>query len=124
MNLSTPYNKLPIRAKLRLMVLLSASAALVAASGTVLAYEEVSFRSELRNDLEILAEMFGSNSTAALSFNDRQTATELLSGLGAKRRIVSATLYSADGGVFATQRAILAGMPVLAVDDKLPTGAF
>jgi signal transduction histidine kinase/DNA-binding response OmpR family regulator len=101
MRLSIWYGKLPIRKKIQLTVMLSASAAVVAACGAILAYEEVAFRSDLRNDLGVLAEMFGSNSTAALTFNDRQTAGELLSGLRAKQHIVSAILYSADGGVFA-----------------------
>jgi signal transduction histidine kinase/DNA-binding response OmpR family regulator len=102
MRVSTWYGKLPIRKKIQLTVMLSASAAVVAACGIILAYEELAFRSDLRNDLGVLAEMFGSNSTAALTFNDRQTAGELLSGLRAKQHIVSAILYSADGGVFAS----------------------
>jgi len=44
------------------------------------------------------------NSTAALSFNDRQAAGELLSGFRVKRHIVTAILYSADGTVFAAYR--------------------
>jgi signal transduction histidine kinase/DNA-binding response OmpR family regulator len=78
--------------------------ALVAACGTLLTYEDITFRADLRSDLGVLAQMFGSNSTAALSFNDRQTAGELLSGFRAKRHIVSAILYSADGAMFAEYR--------------------
>ena len=48
--------------------------------------------------------MLGSNSTAALSFNDRQTAGERLSGFRVKRHVVSAILYSSAGTVFATYR--------------------
>ena len=96
--------RLAIRDKLQLMVLLSSCATLLAASGILLAFEEITVRSDMRNDLSILAEMFGSNSTAALSFNDRQSAGELFSGLRAKRHIVSGTLFSADGTVFAVYR--------------------
>src|SRR5580698_3499354 len=102
MRVSTWYGKLPIRKKIQLTVMLSASAAVVASCGAILAYEEVAFRADLRYGLGVLAEMFGSNSTAALTFNDRQTAGELLSGLRAKQHIVSAILYSTDGGVFAS----------------------
>ncbi len=101
MKVSIWYRKLPIRDKLRLMVMLASFGAVVVACGTLLAYEEVTFRADMRNDLEILAELFGSNSTAALSFNDRQAGGELLSGFRVKRPIVSAVLYSADGAVFA-----------------------
>ena len=104
MRVSAWYFHLPIRDRLRLIVMLSVGVALVATCGTILTYEEVTFRADMRNDLGVLAEMFGSNSTAALSFNDRQTAAELLSGFRAKRHIVSADLYSVDGAVFASYR--------------------
>jgi two-component system, sensor histidine kinase and response regulator len=104
MKVSTWYRELPIRDKLRLVVMLAASGAVVAACGTLLAYEEITFRADMRNDLGVLAEMSGSNSTAALSFNDRQAAGELLSGFRAKRHIESAILYSTDGAVFAAYR--------------------
>jgi signal transduction histidine kinase/DNA-binding response OmpR family regulator len=104
MKVSTWYRKLPIRDRLRLVVMLAVLGAVVAACGTLLTYEEVTFRADMRNDLGVLAEMFGSNSTAALSFNDRPAAGELLSGFRAKRHIVSAILYSADGAMFAAYR--------------------
>lgn len=104
MSFLTWYRKLSIRDKLRLTVMLSVSGAIMAASATVLAYERVAFRADMRNDLGVLAEMYGANSTAALSFNDRQTAEELLSGFRVRRHIVSAFLYSADGTVFAAYR--------------------
>jgi signal transduction histidine kinase/DNA-binding NarL/FixJ family response regulator len=102
MRVSAWYFRLPIRDRLRLIVMLSVGVALVVTCGAILTYAEVTFRADMRNDLGVLAEMFGSNSTAALSFNDRQTAAELLSGFRAKRHIVAASLYSADGGVFAS----------------------
>ncbi|HEY4365032.1 MAG TPA: response regulator [Bryobacteraceae bacterium] len=104
MRVTGSFHQLPIREKLRWTVLLSVSAALVGGCGALLGFEEITFRADLRNDLGVLAEMVGSNSTAALSFDDRETAGELLSGFRAKRHIVSAVLYSAEGGVFATYR--------------------
>ena len=56
----------------------------------------------MRNDLGVLAEVLGSNSTAALTFGDRQAAEEILSALAAHRPVASAVIYSADGAVFAT----------------------
>src|SRR5580704_15809010 len=101
MNVATRYRKLPIRTKLRLMVMVSGGMTLVAACGTLLTFENITFRADLRNDLGVLAEMYGANSAAALSFNDRQAAGELLSGFRVKRHIASAILYSTDGKVFA-----------------------
>jgi signal transduction histidine kinase/CheY-like chemotaxis protein len=93
------YRNLPIKYKLHLLTLITGIAALMFAFGTVLAYYYV-VRDSTRNDLTVLAEIFGSNSTAALTFNDPKAAEELLSGLVAKRSILCAYLYAADGQVF------------------------
>src|SRR5437588_9965192 len=97
------YRNLPIKYKLHLLTLITAFAALTFAVGTVLAYYYV-VRDSTRNDLTVLAEIFGANSTAALSFNDPKAAEELLSGLAAKRSILSAYLYTPDGKVFSRYR--------------------
>jgi len=97
------YRNLPIKYKLHLLTLITGIAALTFAFGTVMAYYYV-VRDSTRNDLTVLAEIFGSNSTAALSFNDPKAAEELLSGLVAKRSILCAYLYAADGQVFSEYR--------------------
>ncbi|HEV3383977.1 MAG TPA: CHASE sensor domain-containing protein, partial [Gemmata sp.] len=97
------YRNLPIKYKLHLLTLITGIAALTFAFGTVLAYYYV-VRDSTRNDLTVLAQIFGSNSTAALSFNDPKAADELLSGLAAKRSILCAYLYTPDGRVFSGYR--------------------
>jgi signal transduction histidine kinase/CheY-like chemotaxis protein len=104
MTLAVRYRDLPIRYKLKLIVMLTVGAALSVSCGVVLVYDYYTLRDSLRRDLGVLAEMIGDNSTAALSFGDRKTAGELLSGLRAKRSIVTAAIYSADGQVFASYR--------------------
>jgi len=104
MKLAMRYRDLPIRYKLKLIVMLTVGAALSVACGAVLVYDYYTLRDSLRRDLGVLAEMTGDNSTAALSFGDGKTAGELLSGLRAKRSIVTAAIYSADGVVFASYR--------------------
>jgi len=101
MNRSVPYRNLTIRQKLQLIILATAGTALVLVCTAVGIYDQLTFRSLMRTDLGILAEIVGSNSTAALSFGDRPSAGELLSGLRAKGSIVTAVLYSADGKLFA-----------------------
>jgi hypothetical protein len=56
----------------------------------------------MRADLGVLAEILGSNSTAALDFRDQDAGAELLSGLHAKQHIVAAYLYLADDRLFAS----------------------
>jgi signal transduction histidine kinase/CheY-like chemotaxis protein len=76
-------------------------------------------RSSMRNDLDVLAEMLGANSTAALSFNDGSVAAEILSTLRAERHIVAAHIFAAGGRPLATYRRLsepAAAMPSIGND--------
>jgi signal transduction histidine kinase/CheY-like chemotaxis protein len=95
------YRDLPIRAKLRLIILVTVGAALALVGAATIIYDQVSSRTSMRNALQVLADTIGSNSTAALTFDDEKTGTELLSGFKASRHIVAAYLYSSDGRPFA-----------------------
>jgi signal transduction histidine kinase/CheY-like chemotaxis protein len=101
MSLAARYRDLPIRHKLRLIVMATVAIAGAAACAAILVYQYYTLRDSLRRDLSVLAEIIADNSTAALSFGDRKTAEELLSGLRAKRSIVTAAIYSSDGKLFA-----------------------
>jgi signal transduction histidine kinase/ActR/RegA family two-component response regulator len=98
------FVNLAIKHKLRLIIMATTGAALLLACAAVLVYDQIAFRESMRNELDILAEIFGSSSTAALSFGDPETAGQLLSGLRAKQPIVSACIYSVDGKLFAAYR--------------------
>jgi signal transduction histidine kinase/DNA-binding response OmpR family regulator len=118
MTWNTSHRNLPIKYKLHLFSLITVGATLLLACGTVLAYYFM-VRDSTRNDLTVLAEIFGANSTAALSFNDSKNAEELLSGLAAKRSVLRAYLYYPDGQVFAGYRRRLElGRPPLAPADQ------
>ena len=98
------FANLPIRGKLWAIVAATVMVALVPACLAILAYDRVQTRAGMQHDLAALAGIFGSNSAAALSFEDRKTATELLAGLRAKQSIDTAVLYLPDGATFATYR--------------------
>ena len=102
--LTLRYRNLAVRYKLRLIILVTVIAALLPTSAAVVAYDQLAARTEMRNDLEVLAEIVGSNATAAVTFGDRRAAMELLSGLRAKKHIVTAVIYSEDGQPFAGYR--------------------
>ena len=73
----------------------------------------------MRNDLEVMAEMLGANSTAALSFDDARVAEEILSTLRAKRQIVAAKILTAGGRPLAGYRRVSAPpsiMPAMRAD--------
>ena len=96
------YRNLPVKLKLHLIIMGTVCTALMLACVAVLVYDHLVLYRTIENDLGVLAEIFASNSTAALTFDDPSAARELLAGLKAKRSIESAVIYSASGKVFAS----------------------
>src|SRR5690348_8287424 len=92
---------LSIRQKLQAIITLTSSAALLLACGAAAAYTVADVRQSMRRDLAVLAQMLGENSSAALVFQDRRAASDLLNGLRVQQRIVAAAIYSKEGGIFA-----------------------
>ena len=95
------FRNLSIRQKLNLVIMVTSSLALLSACTAFLFYELLALKQQTWNELATVAQMIGSNSTAALSFQDRQAAEETLAALRADSRIVSAGVYSVDGTLFA-----------------------
>jgi signal transduction histidine kinase/CheY-like chemotaxis protein len=101
MKMGARYRNLPIRQKLRLIIMATVATALILACAAFLIYDQIALRNSLLASTAVTAEMIGSNSTGALSFGDQKAASELLSRLHAQRSIVAAALYSADEHLFA-----------------------
>src|SRR5258708_2065558 len=104
MRIAITHRSLSIRQKLRLIVMVTVATALLLTCAAVLGYDYMAFREATRNHLDVLAEIFGSGSTAALSFGDPKATEEILAGLKAERHIVGACIYSSSGKLFATYR--------------------
>jgi len=98
----TAYRDLSIKRKLQAIILFTTSAALLLSCAVFLAYDLVVFRSAMKNDISTIADLIGTDSAAALTFNDPNAAREILQGLKAQPHIVSACIYSGDGKVFTT----------------------
>jgi len=81
-------------------MLTSTTAVLLACLGSAIS-ELVSWRHRLDGDLSTLAQIVGSNSMVALTFEDRQGAREVLNALRAKPLIVASGLYDEKGEPFA-----------------------
>jgi PAS domain S-box-containing protein len=96
--------KSSIRRKLRLIIFATSSAALLLACAVFVTFDLLSSRRQIERDLATLAEITGSNCTAALTFNDPKAAREVLLTLSAKRQIRSACIYDREGRVFAKYR--------------------
>jgi signal transduction histidine kinase/DNA-binding response OmpR family regulator len=97
MDLARTYKNLSVRHKLRLIVMATVTAALLGACAAVLVYDRIAERDSMRNDLAVMAQMLGANSTAALSFEDGKVGEEILSSLRVKRQIVAASILTAAG---------------------------
>jgi signal transduction histidine kinase/FixJ family two-component response regulator len=92
---------LSIKRKLVLMTMLTSSMALLLSSVSFLAYDLISFRHLLTQDLTTQAEIIGYNSAAAMAFKDERAASDTLAALTAKNDIVAAALYGLHGEMFA-----------------------
>ena len=84
----------------RMSILVSATALLLACEAFV-AYDLATFRQAIVRNLSVQAQLLGSNSVAALVFNDPESATNTLAALRAAPNVVSACVYSANGLPFA-----------------------
>ncbi|MGZ9226367.1 MAG: PAS domain S-box protein, partial [Anaerolineales bacterium] len=95
------YRDLSIRHKLQGMVLVSCGVALLVSAAAFTLYDRTTFLRAKTNDLIASARVIGSNSTAALTFQDSQSAEETLRALQARPHVIHACIYGADGKVFA-----------------------
>ncbi|MFA6111065.1 MAG: histidine kinase dimerization/phosphoacceptor domain -containing protein [Candidatus Latescibacterota bacterium] len=95
------FHALSVRRKLTVIITLVASIALLLACAAVVSWDWYLSKNSLVRRLGTLAEIIGSNSTAALSFDSAQDAIETLSALRIEPHITSACIYAADGRPFA-----------------------
>jgi PAS domain S-box-containing protein len=96
------YLNLTIRQKLQAIVMVTSAVALLVASVVFTLYDRSTFLLAKTQDLMASAKMVGSNSTAALSFGDAKSASEILAALQAKQNVINACIYGKEGRVFAT----------------------
>ena len=95
------FRNLSIRRKQMFIIMLTSSIALLLACAVFVAYEVLAFRKTMVENLSTLAEIVGDNTSAALDFNDANSATETLSALKAEPAIIGACIYGQHGDVFA-----------------------
>ncbi|MFL6539567.1 MAG: ATP-binding protein, partial [Chthoniobacterales bacterium] len=92
----------PIQQKLTLVILLTSSFALLLMGSALITYELVTFRRSLETNMGVLAQIIGSNSTAALAFDDPKGAQEILNALAAEKQVTAAAIYDNSGAIFAS----------------------
>jgi signal transduction histidine kinase/ActR/RegA family two-component response regulator len=92
----------PIKRKLMLVILLTSGFAILLMGTALIFYEVGTFRRALTGNIEVLGQIIGSNSTAALAFDDRENANEILRALAAENQITAAAIYDRNGRLFAS----------------------
>lgn len=92
-----PLRNIPIQRKLRVVILATCSAALVAACGVLFGLQLLLVRRHFEQDLAAVAEIIASNSAEALVQENEEHAREILGALKAKPFITGAALVLEDG---------------------------
>ena len=87
----------PISKKLTLMNMLVSGVALLLACAAFFTYDLLTFRAARVRGLTVQAQIIGSNSVAAIEFNDPHSAENTLSALRAATNIIYAGIYTNQG---------------------------
>jgi hypothetical protein len=92
---------IPIQRKIRLAILLASVVTLFLASVALVGWQWDDARDRTRGFLKTEAEILADNSAAALMFQDRAGAEQVLASLRAQPHVLGAELHGMDGRVFA-----------------------
>ena len=95
------FRDVSIRTKLMLLLVGVVSVALVLSCAALAVNDVRMIQSLLAKRLSTLADMLGANCTAALNFEDKRTAENLLDSLRLQTSVVYARVYDKDGATFA-----------------------
>ncbi len=95
------FRDVSIKHKLSLITMLTCGIVLLVTSAVYVANDIITLKKSIAEKLLIISKVIGSNSTAALSFDDEEAAEEILASFSTEPNILSAYLYKKDGNVFA-----------------------
>jgi signal transduction histidine kinase/DNA-binding response OmpR family regulator/HPt (histidine-containing phosphotransfer) domain-containing protein len=101
LNLTRLLGRLSLTRKLTAISMITTAVTLLVFCAALLAYDISRERARVVRDADLLAEVIGSNSTAALTFGDATAATETLRAVAADPHIMRATIVGKNGSVFA-----------------------
>ena len=94
------FQDISIKRKLTAIIMIASTVALLLVSAAFVTYELVTFRSTMIADISTLGTITGDRSTAALSFEDKNDAEQILGGLRIKKNITGAAFYDKSGKLF------------------------
>ncbi|MBI3129939.1 MAG: response regulator [Acidobacteria bacterium] len=111
-----------LRRKLILVIMLTVGLALLLAVTAFVSIEIRGFRASAQRELQILADVLGEGSTAALEFKEPTDAAHLLSTLRVHHRISQAAIVDVRGQLFASYQREGVAKPILPA--HLPSNTF
>jgi len=94
------FKNAPIQKKLMGAIILISGVVLLVTCISFFAYEIITFRQMTTKQLSVLGQIVATNSSAALAFDDRINANEILAALKAERHVAEAALYEKNGNLF------------------------
>jgi diguanylate cyclase (GGDEF)-like protein/PAS domain S-box-containing protein len=97
-----PFRDWSIRRKLTGLFMAMACITAVTVSISIGAFDLMGLESSMARNLSILADVLGQNSAAALTFEDAETARNVLVALQAESSVTAACVYTGEGKPFAT----------------------
>lgn len=92
---------IPIRDKIRRMILLSCGTALLMIGTVIITRDIISEHLKISNHLSVIAEMVGINVSSALVFQDAKSAEDSLNSLKVESQIQHAFIFTLNGELFA-----------------------
>lgn len=95
------FMRMPIKKKMMWISMSTILLALIFVSVELIIGELIFYRNHLLEEITTQAKIIGTNSAAALAFNDSRDAQEILSALHAEPNIIYAILYDKNNKIFA-----------------------
>ncbi|WP_353572068.1 SpoIIE family protein phosphatase [Candidatus Albibeggiatoa sp. nov. BB20] len=90
------FHKISIKKKLSFIIVTTSMIVVLLATGAFVANDLISFKKNMVADLKTLADIIGKNATAALMFDDADTAGENITSLKADQTIVMGAILSKE----------------------------
>jgi signal transduction histidine kinase/DNA-binding response OmpR family regulator len=101
-SLDTWFRRQSMARKLTTTVMATGGVTMMVACTVFATYDYVTSRSRLVRDVTMLADIIGTNSTAALTFKDATAADDILRAAAVNDHILDARLFTRDGTLLAT----------------------
>ena len=95
------FKDMKFKHKLIFIIMVTTVSVLFISTSAVITTELIWFKKQMVDNISTLAQVIGANCTAALTFNDKNAAKEILMALQAEPNIVGAVIFNKENELFA-----------------------